>query len=53
MLTLNFNPFHDLETERLLLRRVDNNDYKELIEKYIRISKISPCTFVILFKAYI
>ena len=31
MLTLNFNPFHDLETERLLLRRVDNNDYKEVL----------------------
>ena len=31
MLTINFNPFHNLETERLILRRVDNNDYKEVL----------------------
>jgi ribosomal-protein-alanine N-acetyltransferase len=30
MLTINFNPFPNLETERLLLRRVDNNDVKEI-----------------------
>ena len=31
MLTVNFNPFHNLETERLILRRVDNNDVKEVL----------------------
>ncbi|MFV8369417.1 GNAT family N-acetyltransferase [Flavobacterium sp. LB2R40] len=30
MLTINFNPFPNLETERLLLRRVDNNDIQEI-----------------------
>jgi ribosomal-protein-alanine N-acetyltransferase len=29
MLTINFNPFPNLETERLLLRRVDSNDIKD------------------------
>lgn len=31
MLNINFNPFHNLETERLLLRRVNNNDCKEVL----------------------
>ncbi|MFV8271138.1 GNAT family N-acetyltransferase [Flavobacterium sp. GT2N3] len=30
MLTINFSPFPNLETERLLLRRVDANDIKEI-----------------------
>ncbi|MFV7236624.1 MULTISPECIES: GNAT family N-acetyltransferase [Flavobacterium] len=30
MLTINFNPFPNLETERLLLRRVDENDVNEI-----------------------
>jgi ribosomal-protein-alanine N-acetyltransferase len=30
MLTINFSPFPNLETERLLLRRVDTNDIKEI-----------------------
>lgn len=30
MLTINFTPFPNLETERLLLRRVDNNDVNEI-----------------------
>ena len=30
MLTINFNPFPNLETERLLLRRVNSNDVKEI-----------------------
>ena len=30
MLTINFSPFPNLETERLLLRRVDSNDIKEI-----------------------
>ena len=30
MLTINFNPFPNLETEHLLLRRVDSNDLKEI-----------------------
>jgi ribosomal-protein-alanine N-acetyltransferase len=30
MLTINFRPFPNLETERLLLRRVDSNDIKEI-----------------------
>ena len=30
MLTINFSPFPNLETERLLLRRVENNDVKEI-----------------------
>jgi ribosomal-protein-alanine N-acetyltransferase len=32
MLVLNFNPFPNLETDRLLLRRIDNNDVKEIFE---------------------
>jgi [ribosomal protein S5]-alanine N-acetyltransferase len=31
MMTINFHPFKNLETERLLLRRVDNNDVEEII----------------------
>ena len=31
MLTINFSPFPNLETERLLLRRVDANDMKEIL----------------------
>ena len=31
MLTLNFSPFPNLETERLLLRRVDSNDTLEIL----------------------
>lgn len=31
MLTVNFAPFPNLETERLLLRRVDNNDIEEIL----------------------
>ena len=31
MLTINFSPFPNLETERLLLRRVDSNDVKEIL----------------------
>ena len=31
MITINFTPFQNLETERLLLRRVVNNDLKEVI----------------------
>jgi len=31
MLVLNFNPFHNLETERLFLRRVSVNDVEEII----------------------
>jgi ribosomal-protein-alanine N-acetyltransferase len=30
MLTINFTPFHNLETERLLLRRIDANDVNEI-----------------------
>lgn len=30
MLSINFNPFPNLETERLLLRRVDENDVNEI-----------------------
>jgi ribosomal-protein-alanine N-acetyltransferase len=30
MLTINFNPFPILETERLLLRRIDENDINEI-----------------------
>lgn len=30
MLTINFSPFPNLETERLFLRRVDSNDIKEI-----------------------
>ena len=30
MLAINFSTFHNLETERLLLRRVDKNDIKEV-----------------------
>ena len=30
MVTLNFSPFPNLETERLLLRRVDSNDINEI-----------------------
>jgi ribosomal-protein-alanine N-acetyltransferase len=32
MLVLNFNPFPNLESERLLLRRIDENDVKEIFE---------------------
>lgn len=32
MLTLNFHPFPNLETERLLLRRLNNNDINEVLE---------------------
>lgn len=32
MLTINFTPFPNLETERLLLRRVDNTDVNEIFE---------------------
>lgn len=32
MLTINFHPFKDLETERLLLRRVAESDYPEIME---------------------
>ena len=32
MLTINFNPFQNLETERLLLRRLNNDDVKEVLE---------------------
>lgn len=32
MLTVNFHPFQNLETERLLLRRVDANDVNEIME---------------------
>ncbi|RTY73142.1 GNAT family N-acetyltransferase [Flavobacterium sp. LS1R10] len=32
MLAINFSPFPDLETERLLLRRVNTNDIKEIFE---------------------
>ena len=31
MLVVNFDPFHNLETERLFLRRVNNNDCKEVL----------------------
>ncbi|TDD77358.1 GNAT family N-acetyltransferase [Flavobacterium caseinilyticum] len=31
MLTINFSPFPNLETDRLLLRRVDFNDIKEIL----------------------
>lgn len=30
MLTINFHPFQNLETERLLLRRIDENDVEEV-----------------------
>ena len=32
MLVLNFNPFPNLESERLLLRRIDENDVQEIFE---------------------
>lgn len=32
MLSINFTPFPNLETERLLLRRVDNTDVNEIFE---------------------
>lgn len=32
MLTINFHPFKNLETERLLLRRVIESDYPEIME---------------------
>jgi ribosomal-protein-alanine N-acetyltransferase len=32
MLTINFHPFKNLETERLLLRRVSNDDVNEIME---------------------
>lgn len=31
MLTINFHPFQNLETERLLLRRLTNDDFEEVI----------------------
>lgn len=31
MLEINFHPFQNLETERLLLRRIDNNDAEEIL----------------------
>ena len=31
MLTINFHPFQNIETERLLLRRLDNNDADEVL----------------------
>lgn len=31
MLTINFHPFQNLETERLLLRRIDENDVDEVL----------------------
>lgn len=31
MLTINFHPFQNLETERLLLRRLDVNDWEEIM----------------------
>ncbi|WP_309641721.1 GNAT family protein [Flavobacterium sp.] len=31
MLTINFNPFPDIETPRLLLRRLDKNDAEQII----------------------
>ena len=32
MLTINFHPFQNLETERLLLRRLNNGDVNEVLE---------------------
>lgn len=32
MLTINFHPFQNLETERLLLRRLNDNDVNEVLE---------------------
>ena len=32
MIEINFHPFKNLETERLLLRRVSKNDLNEIIE---------------------
>ena len=32
MLTINFHPFQNLETERLLLRRLHDNDVNEVLE---------------------
>ena len=37
MLTINFSPFPILETERLLLRRVDSNDIKEIFALVISV----------------
>ena len=31
MLTINFHPFQNIETERLLLRRIDKNDVDEVL----------------------
>lgn len=31
MLTINFHPFQNLETERLVLRRLNDNDFEEVI----------------------
>lgn len=31
MLTINFHPFQNIETERLLLRRLDSNDAEEIL----------------------
>ena len=32
MLTINFHPFQNLETERLMLRRLHDNDVNEVLE---------------------
>ncbi|MBP6556739.1 MAG: GNAT family N-acetyltransferase [Flavobacterium sp.] len=32
MITINFHPFQNLETERLLLRRIDANDVEEVLK---------------------
>ena len=32
MLTINFHPFKNLETERLLLRRLNKDDVNEVLE---------------------
>ena len=32
MLTINFHPFKNLETERLLLRRLNKDDVNEILE---------------------
>lgn len=44
MLTINFTPFPNLETERLLLRRVDNNDVNEIfaIRSDVELMKYIP-----------
>ena len=32
MLEINFHPFQNLETDRLLLRRIDVNDVEEVLK---------------------